>query len=547
MPFYENQPTIYPLYRLLEEVLAGEIRIPRFQRPGTAATWRPQQRGDLLDSIYRGFPIGTILLWSTRETIATLPVVGGADIPHVSPGSRRLRLVLDGHQRLSTLISILGPSLENYQGTKDAALASEELWVFEISDQIADDVGIERFKLLRREEKPQGEQVPLNISLDRVQLNDWVRKHKKLGRSEVRRVDSLRDRLREYSIPVATLAAESLDVATETFKRINSSGTPMSDFHMVAALAYTNKFDPQERFEQARMEYLDPEGWGDMDDADILRVCAGLVRELESDTSQHPAKLDIDRLGKALRKNEQLIERAGESVRRAAVLLRETVGVHGLGSLPYSWQLIVLAIELGARQAKKPSANLGARFARWFWMTTYGGVFAGVNSAVVDRASRALHDMLADGDESPMLLDIGRRVEEPIRFDFRAARARALMLAMARVQDKGDTDGAAHRALAKGSSSIQTLVPRTGRSKWFNLVIEPDHDQVRILRDALRQQASGNADSEEVSFLSQIGFAPSDKGDVDRMLHLRRTRLLVDERRFVEKLKFDWREPSTQR
>lgn len=351
MPFYENQPIIYPLHRLLEEVLSGEVRVPRFQRPGTETTWKPDQRGDLLDSIYRAFPIGTILIWSTSEGVQTLPVVGGADIPKNDAGGRRLRLVLDGHQRLSTLVATLGPALDGYKKSRQHTHTSDEVWVFDISESEALSVERERFKLLKADEKPSAKHVPLSIALDRVKLNDWVRK-RQLSRGEVRLVDSLRDRLREYSVPVATLAAESLELATETFKRVNSSGTPMSDFHMVAALAYTAQFDPQEHFDQVRAEHLEPVGWGGVDDADVLRVCAGLVRQLQSDSSQHPAKLDVDRLGKSLRKDPALIELAGESMAWAAKLLRQSAGVHGPAVLPYSWQLILLAIELGKRKGK---------------------------------------------------------------------------------------------------------------------------------------------------------------------------------------------------
>ncbi len=543
MPFYENQPTIYPLHRLLNEMLSGEVRVPRFQRPGTESTWKPQQRGDLLDSIYRGFPIGTVLLWSTNENVHTLPVVGGAAVPPVGSPLRKLRLVLDGHQRLSTLIAVLGPGLEDYAPSKVKELIPTEIWIFDASDDEHDGEKEARFKLLRMGEKPGLKQVPLAIALDRVKLNDWVRQQKKLTRDEVRRVDSLRDRLREFNVPVATLAAESLDEATETFKRVNSSGTPMSDFHMVAALAYTNGFDPQEQFERVRAEFLEPEGWGDIDDADVLRVCAGLVRR-NGDSSQHPAKLDIARLGKSLRAQPTLIEEAAGSVAVAASVLRTAVGVHGAQSLPYSWQLIVLAIELGSRERKTLSQKALQQCARWFWLTTYGSVFAGVNSAIVDRAGRALTDMLAGKEETAMQRDIGRRVEEPSRFDFRAARARACLLAMAREQDNGELNGKAHLALAEGSQAVQTLSPKLGRSVWYNLVIETDFDRLRTLRDALRQRALGEKVQSDVAHLLDISIRRTDSGDMEQLLEARRSRLLAPEKKLVESLGLDWREPS---
>jgi hypothetical protein len=319
----------------------------------------------------------------------------------------------------------------------------------------------------------------------------------------------------------------------------------MSDFHMVTALAYTNTFDPQEQFEWVKSELLEPEGWGDFDDGDILRVCAGLVRR-NGDLSQHPAKIDASRLGQALRDNPSLVKQAGSSLAAAAVILRNTVGVHGPEALPYSWQLIVLATELGTRGNLKLRPKESLQCARWFWLTTYGGVFAGVNSSIVDRASRALTDMLAGKDESAMHLDIGRKIEEPGRFDFRAARARACLLAMARFLDKNDFGGSAHKALAVGAKAVQTLSPKSGRSAWYNLVIVSTHDEIRGYRDALRHHMSKESDVGDLEYFAKLALKQTDSDEIQKLLQVRRTRLLKMEKKFVEALGLEWREPISR-
>lgn len=538
MSFYESQPKIVPLHQLLDQVLSGALRIPRFQRPGTEMTWKPEQRRDLLDSVYRGIPIGTILVWSTQEPINTLPTVGGAEIPASDGRESRKLVVLDGHQRLSTLVATLGPGLDLYQRrVRIGVNGKRESWVFDIDgDDARRDT---RFKLLDSGESPGPKEVPLEIALDRKKLNQWVRDRSKLTEREIQRVDSLRDRFREYNMPVATLATESLDEATETFKRVNSSGTPMSDFHMVAALAYTHGFDPQKAFEEARTEYLEPLGWGEVEDLDLLRVCAGLLRP--DDKSVHPSKLNTSKLAELLRNQPSLIERAGQSMAFAAKLLAEQAGVHGPEILPYSWQLIVLAIHLGSRNP--PDAPLTARqqsqAKRWFWLTTYGSVFAGVNSTIVDWSQRALQDMMAGKDESAMKQYIGSRVEEPIDFDRRAARSRACLLSMARVNDGSTLHGAAHKALAEGMRYIGVLSNGRPHGCWYNRCIAQPVEQTP-LREALRHHAQGEATSEEKALLKRHGIEASDRGSVDQLLELRRSRLVKSEKKFVEALGLGW-------
>ena len=145
-----------------------------------------------------------------------------------------------------------------------------------------------------------------------------------------------------------------------------------------------------------------------------------------------------------------------------------------------------------------------------------------------------------------MLLDIGRRIEEPTRFDFRAARARACILAMARAQDQGDLSGVTHRALAEGAKAVQTLSPKAGRAAWYNLVIETDHGRLRALRDALRRRAGETNGQGEMELLSEVSIGRTDAGTVEELLQLRRSRLLKAEKEFVKGLSLDWRESSNR-
>src|SRR5690606_35914553 len=81
----------------------GRLRMPGFQR---AFRWEAKDRRALLDSIYRGYPVGTLLLWKNppSATEAGRPL-GGVGI--AQPQGDRY-LVVDGQQRLTTLWEALG-------------------------------------------------------------------------------------------------------------------------------------------------------------------------------------------------------------------------------------------------------------------------------------------------------------------------------------------------------------------------------------------------------------------------------------------------------
>jgi hypothetical protein len=533
MAFYEKQPFIQPLYQLVSEVMRGDVRVPRFQRAGTQDTWSPDQRGDLLDSLYRGYPVGTILLWSTTDGIKTVDHVGGYKI-FPREDNATLRLLLDGHQRLSTLVQILGAGLEadiERSGKKIEhvdPIDNNERWFFDLNGN--DQQSRERFILLKPNVKPDYTQLPLDILLNRFKLNKWIRE-RDLTDEQIKDVDGLRDRLREYQIPVAVLVADSLDEATVSFKRINSSGTPMDDFNMVAALAFQNNFDLREVFESAKIRFLADFGrWQDTPDLDLLRICAGI-------SDDKPANIKVEVLAKKL--DQALIDQSIGGAAKASQLLT-LCGVHGPEALPYSWQLITLAIVLEKENIDAESENTKQAVEKWFWLTTYGEVFAGVNSAIYKRSSEALKDMLSGNGYEKMDRDITKKVRAVQKFDFRAVRSKACALLMARQYDENHLDGEAHKAFATGRTAMQPLSKDGKRSNWWDLAIVPT-ELVKV-RDVLRRKEQGNANAEDDDILRRLGVVNASDVciTISDMLLVRKALFLGLEKAFVEELGLDW-------
>lgn len=52
--------------KIINQISNGGIRIPSFQR---GFVWEPEDVAFFLDSLYKGYPIGAILLWRTKERL----------------------------------------------------------------------------------------------------------------------------------------------------------------------------------------------------------------------------------------------------------------------------------------------------------------------------------------------------------------------------------------------------------------------------------------------------------------------------------------------
>jgi 5-methylcytosine-specific restriction endonuclease McrA len=121
---------------LLNQIADEEIVLPAIQRD---FVWTEAQTATLLDSIMRGYPIGIALLWETYNDIQYRLFErdfrsGTVHSYRDNPDGRRLRVVLDGQQRLQSLYIAL-------HGKRDGRTAYFDV----LSGQHWDDAEQERY------------------------------------------------------------------------------------------------------------------------------------------------------------------------------------------------------------------------------------------------------------------------------------------------------------------------------------------------------------------------------------------------------------------
>jgi hypothetical protein len=88
----------YDLDGLLHYIDIGDIGLPDIQRP---FVWSNTKVRDLLDSMYRGFPVGYLLFWENQANDGAKQI-GTTDKAHKVPA----RLIVDGQQRLTSLYAV---------------------------------------------------------------------------------------------------------------------------------------------------------------------------------------------------------------------------------------------------------------------------------------------------------------------------------------------------------------------------------------------------------------------------------------------------------
>src|SRR5262249_62193559 len=206
---------------LISELTRGGVCIPEIQR---SYVWKRSQIARLLDSIYRSFPTGSILLWDTlqptqmREMATNL----GREIqPDFNP-----KIVLDGQQRLTSLGRVFDP-----------ATPKQDRIIFNVLDEIfepysprnaSDPRWIDVTQLLTDEVDE------LDV-LDRLEKAEIINPGDRDTRKELHNRLKKLAGIREYQYPVEIVREDDLEVVTEVFIRVNSGGTRLREAELALA------------------------------------------------------------------------------------------------------------------------------------------------------------------------------------------------------------------------------------------------------------------------------------------------------------------------
>jgi len=396
---------------LMEQVMAGKIRLPEFQRP---FVWKQQDVHNLLDSVFRGYPIGSILVWETNADMNSASQFGPIKIPQSPSDLPRVDYVLDGQQRLSTLFGTL------YLKDPSSDLNNQIDWNI-------------YFDLDKREfiRKPRSgataQHFPVNCLLNTEEFFKAARSIEKIDDGLLRRqrfneVEELAKAFRDYKLPLIRTLVPSIVGAVEIFARLNRRGRKISQDQMVSALTYReSEFNLASKLDDCQDE-LARKGFGDLNRVFLLRsVLASLGQDIYAkDWASLVIRQDIQS------SLPECFESAKEGINLALNFL-ENLGVISDQLLPYGLQLVLIGEFF--RKCSNPSPETKALLERWFWVTSFTGWFGNVGSTQSSRALKEIRQIAENKISEFREVNLDEpALPFPKRFDGKSARTRAFLL-----------------------------------------------------------------------------------------------------------------------
>lgn len=335
------QPVARNYPSLINDIERGSIKIPQFQRE---FVWELKKSVELMDSIVKGYPIGTFIFWKTRERLRSLRDIGGLSLPEPPEGDF-VELVLDGQQRITSLFATLKGLKIKREGAKIddfgeiyldlSANEDERIVIWDITGKKHEDI------------------IKLKTLLygGLTELTAYPPHYHALIQEYKKRIES-------YNFPIILIEEKTIDVATEIFTRINVSGTELTLFEIMVAKTFdpTRDFDLSDKFSEL-VDELRNVNYETISEANILHLIALVLKK------ECKRKI-ILQLGK-----KEFIdswEAAIDSIRSAIDYFRSYYRIPVSRLLPYN-ALVVPFAYFFYKHPDKPTGNKQKYLEDFFW------------------------------------------------------------------------------------------------------------------------------------------------------------------------------------
>lgn len=386
--------TMFTVERLVAMARSGEIRVPHFQRD---FRWQRQDVVRLFDSIVRGYPVGSLLLWR-RPAPKQLITLGSLEIE--APAIEAARWVVDGQQRITSLANAL-----LQEDNKDARFALA--------------FNLREGQFTPRPSFDDPAVIPLPTMFNLTKVLQWFQKYPD-ALEYVDRANEITQTLRQFQIPAYEVTQDDVKVLQDIFDRMNNYGKRLSRAEIFSAL-FADDETVTERLTFDRIAaHLDSDlGFGTVDNDTILismlaRRGPDVRREIRNEFGTEDVDMRNHQSGRAIidfpNESRDVAYQHGEAaMRRAIAFLQEDAGVPHIGMLPYRHLLVVLT-RLFAHHPNPDPRNLRL-LRRWFWRAALVGpeVFKGSTTG----AMRFLVFAVKPGDLSGSIQDLLKLVNYP--------------------------------------------------------------------------------------------------------------------------------------
>lgn len=381
----------YTIAELSRRVQGGQFRIPEFQR---AFRWDEKDVLALLDSIMKGYPFGSFLLWQKPAPQASIRV-GALSI---QAESRTDALwVVDGQQRLTSLVNVIDSEAAQHDPRFAISFNLEEQVM-----QLSKDVPVGAIAI----------PVPDLFSLGRALA--WLQEnpHAQLYTAQIQ---AATETFNNVTVPCTLIEQGEESVLRDIFDRINSRGKRLNKAEVFEAINVATDSDNEALSLEGVLSSINAKtSFGIPDDTVVLQ--AVLVRrhpDISRDIHAEFNSTNFVDVSLQQETREAALAATEDALLKAIDFLQHGVGVPHFSFVPFRFQLLVLTRFFAYFPTPHPR-NLEL-LKRWFWRSSVNAKKLKLSGRTTD--VRSLAQLIQAGQENDSVSELVRFVTTEVVFD----------------------------------------------------------------------------------------------------------------------------------
>lgn len=378
------KPTDKGITTYLDELKNQNYQIPTFQRD---VVWEEENVKRLWDSIYKFYPLGSILVWKTDLKLQNHRQIGGHKISDENFSRTEFQYLLDGQQRTTSLLTSLyggkiegredfNPSLyidltiESEDETDDESYKKRFLYWNEIDDRN----GTFNRNIGRKKKYDEG----LIPKLLEVKQNFEAVQQKIVGHPDVAQqynhpywveLRKIQQVLNNYRLSFIELKGIKVAEVCQIFERINQAGKTLDIFDIVVAKTFRPKSSTDNGFYLRELiddfKKINNSRFLQIEDFDYLQIIAILIRENIGNSGIHnitPRYLNDIKTEQI----ESIWDAAKKAILKTFDFFENTLNLKVPQLIPYRYFYLTIANYF----YKNPSPNYDF-LKKYFWFNSF--------------------------------------------------------------------------------------------------------------------------------------------------------------------------------
>lgn len=386
-----------PINELMKDISDGKIQLPDFQR---GWVWDDYRIRALIASISNNYPVGAAMFleYGNVNIRFKYRTVEGSD----NVGEAPTELILDGQQRLTSIFSAMF-SEKPVKTRTDKGKDLEQFYFLDINKCLSTDIdrvdaiiSVPKSKVITanfgrdvildlssQDKEFDQHMYPLNLILNFTKSSQWQNAyyaHHNFNPDIMKKFIEFGEKITvtmmQYKIPVITLEKDTpKEAVCQVFENVNTGGVSLTVFELVTAVFAMDDFELRKDWEK---RYADSFG------GDILSIVTAtdfltaitLLSSYKSGGTVSCKKKDV--LNLTLDNYKRYADELTKGFIEAEKLLNEE-RIFMSRDLPYTTQLIPLAVICTLLGNKINITTNKDKIKRWYWCGVFGELYGSAN------------------------------------------------------------------------------------------------------------------------------------------------------------------------